>query len=159
MAFTLTWQDRARHLSDRKHQYFTYTCLAGDTSITVSPPSMADRVDYVLIDGVSRTAADSISGATATLTVKVSGQVTYSATVGSSTATVGTTYYDANGNLFSVAATIASQTTVALTGPAAVAPSGTLTKASGMPAGDAATLVVSAVAALTLYGTGCAVGI
>lgn len=159
MAFTLTWQDRARHVSDRKHQYFTYTCLAGDTSISVSPPAMSGRIDYVLIDGVARSAADSISGATATLTVLVNGTVTYSATVGSSTATKGTLYYDANGNQFSVAATIASATTVTLVGAAAVAPSGTLTKASGMPAGDAATMAVSAVAALNLYGSGMAVGI
>ena len=157
MAFTFTWGSRAFSNGPVRQQHFTYTALASDTSATITPPSFSDRVDYVLIDGLARTAADTLSGTTATLTVQAAGTGLYTFTISSGNATVGAVYSDGHGNNFVIAATVSSATSV--TANSTTPPngtSGTLTKITGT--GDS-TLTWSAVTAPTIYGTGIAYGV
>lgn len=67
----------------------------------------------------------------------------FTVTCTSANATIGATYTDSNANIFTVYATIATQTTLLMVGTAIPAASGTLTKVSGT--GDA-TITYSAVA-------------
>ena len=160
MAFTVTYLERPQSLGPNKMTRFTYTALASDVTGTVTPPTFADRVDQVIIDGgMGKTAADSFSGTTATLTIQCSLNVNYTITCTSASATVGSIYAAANGQLFATQATIASATTLVSTSQPtanALAASGTLTKISGT--GDS-TITYSAVTVPTVYGAGVAYGI
>lgn len=160
MAFSATAlaaEPRSFSIGPLKIQLFNYSCLSSDTSGSV----VADRLStifQVLADGqLAQTAAQSFAGNVATLSFAVPGVQRYTCTVGASTATIGSLYYDAAGNEFSVGATIAAATSVVLVG--SVAPSGTLTKASGMPAGDSATMAVSAAVGPTVRGTLMVIGV
>lgn len=135
---------RSWSLGPIKVQMLTYSCLSSDTSGVVTADGLAE-VTGIITDGtIALTSAPVYSGNTATLAFVNTSQAQYTTTISSATATVGTTYSDANGNLFTVAATIASQTSILLNSTAGVAPTGTLTYVSkGANSGDASSLTVS----------------
>lgn len=143
--------------SGEKVQYFTWTCTADSTTgtITCNFPTQVNRV--VLQGGLSLTAATTYSANTATLTFTNSTPVTYTCSLASGSATAGAIYADTSGNLFSVAATIASAVAITLNGFKPPA-SATLTK-TGAIAGDATLGTVAVTSAPTIYGSAIAYGV
>lgn len=159
MAFVVTWAGKAFSNGPVRQQHFTYVSGHNDATAAITPPSFSDRVDYVIIDGVTRTAADTFSSLTATLTILHPANALYTFTVSSASATIGAVYAAVNGQSFVVDATIATATTLtasADSGASALAATGTLTKISGT--GDA-TITYSVAVVPNFYGTGIAYGV
>lgn len=161
MAFVATdstKEPRAFSIGPLKVQLFTWTALASDTTGTITCDRFNNQVMHVILDGaLANTSAPSYATNVATLAFSPTVQATYTYTVSSASATVGAIYASATGVLFSVNATIASQTTLVSLGDAPPgAASGTLTKIAGT--GDA-TITYSAFTASAISGTAIAFGI
>jgi hypothetical protein len=149
-------ETRLQTLGNEKVQHFTWTCLASDTTgtLTANFPSQMSRVE--LQGGIGLTAATTYAGNAATLTFTNNTPVTYTCSCASASATAGGVYADTSGNLFSVAGTIAGATTITLNGFKPPA-SATITK-TGAIAGDATIGTLAVTTAPTLYGTAVAYG-
>jgi len=149
-------ETRIQQVGSEKAQYFTWSCLASDTSGTITTNFGTGVTRVVLTGGISLTSATTYSANTATLAFKNNTPVTYTCSCASAGATAGGIYADTAGNLFTVAATVAASTSITLNGFAPPA-SATLTK-TGAIAGDATIGTVAVTTAPTIYGTAVAYG-
>lgn len=157
MAFATTFSSTCFSNGPQKEHHFAWSCLANDTTGSIVCPSFGDRVTRVVLgSAIALSAATTYSGTTATVTVLPNQKATYTYTVSSAAATVGSIYASATGDLFTTSATIAASVTLVTTGSGNPAASGTLTKISGT--GDS-TITYSAFTAATLYGDGIAFGV
>lgn len=159
MAFSATMstsEPRAYSIGPEKVQRFTWTCLASDTSGTITLDRLSSVRQVTLNGGISLTAATTYATNVATLTFTSNTPVTYTGSCASAAATVGAVYADSEGNAFTIGATIAGATSVTVKGTKP--PVGaTLTKIAGT--GDATIGTFAITTAPTLYGEGLAYGV
>lgn len=160
MAFTATQNTDTTHARAAfgigggiKFQLMTYTCLASDTSGTITASSLAE-VYGVQTDGqITLTAAPTFATNAATLAFVTNAQAAYSGTCSAArTGLNGALYYDASGNLFTVGTAFSNTVNVPqVQSDSGVAPT-TLFLSAGMSSTSSATLTFSAVTAPTVYG-------
>lgn len=72
-----TSEPRAIAVGPKKIQLMTYSVASGDTSGTITADKMMDRIDHVIVDGLTMTAAATFAGNVATLAFADPGATVY----------------------------------------------------------------------------------